>query len=578
MNSIMTNSGYPHIDRPWLKYFSERDKNMPLPENSIFSYLRQCSKDISNCTALNYFNNKISYSALLEHVDDCAKALAHCGVKQGDVVSVCMLTVPEAVYLLYGINKLGAISNMLKFGDPEEQIRASLNETKTKVVVTISPMAEAISRARKGTGVRTIVTVDFSDSMIGTTKAAAKILHPGKRSQVYIKWDDFIKAGIAELPAEPDVKADDAAVILYTGGTTGEPKGVVLSNRNLNAVAFFYCNSSGMIKCRKGDTFLDIVPPFLAYGVSFGIHFPAIAGFENILVPDLDPNHFSKFFYKYKPNHFSGGPLHIENMVKHGLERQDNMAFAVTAAYGGDGTNEEWEEKINSFLLSHGANPLMKGYGMTETAATFCTSTHSTKEMLPLPKNNIRIKDIDTGEDLRYGQTGEICVSGPSVMLEYYNNQEATDDVMWEEDGVRWMHTGDLGYVTEEGYFFISGRIKRLLWTVGKDAIPMRVYPMAIEKVLAEHPAIKESTVVGALNRDKGYLAIAYIVLNEDHCLDKTLERELENLCKSRLPAYSVPAVFEVLDELPHTPIGKVDFRALEKLADDKYSKSLRIQ
>ena len=262
----------------------------------------------------------------------------------------------------------------------------------------------------------------------------------------------------------------------------------------------------------------------------------------------------------------------MEAMTKDRKIQKMNLSFAKTVAYGGDGMNQEWEDEMSKFLKSHqDSYGLMKGYGMTEMAGPVCISNHKFPVMLPFFCNNIKILDIDTGEELGYDQEGEICVSGPSMMMEYYKNQEATREIIFEENGTRWLRTGDLGHVTKDGYFRLTGRLKRILWSIGADKTPSRVYPMEIENVLSRHSAVDKCAVVGRLNGEKGYLVIAYVTLKSKDTGDN-VEKELRQLCRQELKENSWPFEYHFVEKLPTTGAGKIDFRTLEKWAENSDS------
>ena len=259
----------------------------------------------------------------------------------------------------------------------------------------------------------------------------------------------------------------------------------------------------------------------------------------------------------------------MEAMTKDKKIQGMNLFFAKTVAYGGDGMNQEWEDEMSKFLKSHQASyGLMKGYGMTEMAGPVCASNHKFPVMLPLFCNNIKILDIDTGKELGYDQEGEICVSGPSMMMEYYKNPEATREIIFEENGTRWLRTGDLGHVTKEGYFRLTGRLKRIFWSIGADKTPSRVYPMEIENVLSSHSAVDKCAVVGRINGEKGYLVIAYVTLKSKDIGDN-IEKELRQLCRQELKENSWPFEYHFVGKLPTTGAGKIDFKTLEKWAED---------
>ena len=557
-------TGYPSIDKPWLKYYSEEALTAALPEGSMYDYMTACNAGRMDETALNYFGRKITHRQLQAEIDRCARALIACGVKAGDVVSLCLLAMPEMIYLLYAINKIGAIANFLVMSATQQELREQLAATESKLVIALD-MAMPQIKAAADDNVR-VIPVSLAQSMPFFTAKLYRLKTKQSRAES-AAWLEFLaSADQVSLPSCVTGK-DIPAVIEYTGGTTGKAKGVLVSNGAANAIAFQYRVSNNILDFEPGQRFMNIIPPFLAYGVFFGGHMALCTGLEEVLCPDPTPAQFPAQFVRYRPNHFSGGPLHIEALMKSKKVQQMDLSFLRVAAYGGDAMNQEWEQAATRFLLAHNSPyGLLKGYGMTETAATLCFSTNRVPEMIPLPRNNIKVLDIDTGKELGYDQDGEICVTGPTLMRGYYKNEEATKEIIFEENGVRWLRTGDLGHITPEGYFHLTGRIKRIFWGVGPDNTPYRIYPMEIERVLCTCPEVKNCAVVGEPNGECGYLPIAYIVpAPSADC--EGLEARLETLCEKELHGNAVPYAYHFIDKLPTTPAGKVDYRALERMA-----------
>lgn len=559
-------TGYPAIDRPWLDYYSPSDIDAEPMKGTMYQYMFCENKDRMDKTALSYFGKKITYQAMHEKIEQTAKALVASGVKKGDIVSICLLTAPEFLYLLYAVNKLGAICSFLAVNANEQTLHQQLASSHSKVVFCIDMITETMLAAIKGTEVTEVVSISLTDSMPFPYSLLGRIKYRNRKISAVLGWKTFLERQTQTLQHLTESDESLPAVIEYTSGTTGVPKGALLSNAAANGLAFHYSHMSDMLSFHKGDTFLDILPPFYAYGVFFGAHMPLSLGLELILYPNPAPKGFSSLIKKYRPNHFSAGPLHIDDLMKNRRIRNMDLSFLVTAAFGGDAVSKAWEENAATFLRSHGAESgLMQGYGMTEMAGSFCTSTHKYQFMIPFVKNNIRIINPDTGEDLKYGQEGEICVSGPTMMLGYYQNEDETERIIWTENGRQWMHTGDLGVVLENGSIQISGRLKRIYWTVGDRGI-YRVFPMNIENILCMHKNVRQSAVIGVKDGDRGYRSVAYIVLVDENEEKNTLN-ELVTLCKDRLEESSQPVKYYFLTEMPVTPAGKIDYRALEEMA-----------
>ena len=565
-------TGYPSIDKPWLKYYSEEAINAPLPEGSMYDYMTACNAGRSDEPVLNYFGRKITHRQLQTEIDRCARALTACGVKAGDVVSLCLLAVPEAVYLLYAVNKLGAVANLLSPICTDEAIKGQILSTDSKLVIANDVIAGKVSEAKAVKPDIQIITVSLARSAPMPLALFLRMKGP-KLSVPHTKWNQFISCGKNRVLPEVHPTREDIAVIEYTGGTTGEPKGVLLSNLAGNVSAQNYQLADSIMDFAEGQKFLDIIPPFLAYGLYFGVHMPLCIGFCDILSPDTAYESFPKLLMKFKPQHFSGGALHIDYLMKDAQIAKSDLSFVLTASYGGDMTNPGWEADASAFLMTHGMKyGLLKGYGLTEMAGAFCASAHRTNGMVPFVRNNVMILDVDTQKELTYGQEGEICVSSPTMMKGYDQNEAATNEIIFEKNGQRWMHTDDLGYVTEEGFLVISGRLKRIFWAIGANKISYRVYPMAIEKVISSHAAVKQCAVVGKADGERGYLVVAYVVPHSNAEWPQVQE-DLAALCRKELPETSWPYVYHPMDKLPTTPAGKVDFRALEHMAANDSTK-----
>lgn len=553
-------TGYPSLDRPWLQYYSESAIREAVPEGSMYEYMHAQNEHYLFLNAISYYGRKITYGQLEENIVKCAKALVVMGIKKGDIVSLNMLSIPETVYLLYAVNRIGAICNFLVMSSTAEEIGKQIKSTNSKIVITIDIAAEKIKEALCGCDVR-VVEVSMNRWMAFPLTIFGK----NKRSKEgnWMDWKEFIAQGMTvSYMRYPRIGSGDTAVIAYTSGTTGESKGVLLSNQAANALAFGYLHADTIMDFQRGQTFLNVIPPFLSYGLFLAIHMPLCVGMELILSPDPSPARFAKKIMKYKPNHFSGGTLHISNISTERRTKKADLSFIITAAYGGDREDKEWEKNINSFLHEHGCKyGLINGYGLTEMASSFGTKGHHTEEMIPFVKNNIKVLDLDSGEELPYGKEGELCVSGPSMMTGYLGRRKATEELIWEENGVRWLHTGDVGYVSENGYFFVTGRIKRILWTVESNGMVSRVYPMKIEDVITGYKDVEKCAVVGIRNGEKGYCTKAFVVSQRK---TEELKKEILELCHKQLPANSWPTAIEFIEELPRTAAGKVDFQKLE--------------
>ena len=571
-------TGYPSIDKPWEKYYSDNVLHFEFPKTTMYRCIYDRNKNHQNRIAMEYFGRSFSYKELFEHIDDTAKALTAIGVRKTDIITIAMPTTPETVYLLYAISKIGAVANMIDPRTSKEGIYEYTREAQSRLFVTIDACYKKIKDIMNETSVEIIVSISAGDSLPSGMYCAYKVGEiveyvTNKKESIaendyLMKWDTFIKKKdeVDEIMENTDGCLPVA--ILHTGGTTGTPKGVVLSSECFNTIAYQY-KLSGM-HLFPGQRFLDIMPPFIAYGVGAGLHMPLVVGMTSVLVPKFDPKDFPKMIKKLHPNHMAGVPSHWGNVLESKELDKVDLSFLITPAVGGDAMNLKLEKRANVFLNQHRApNNIIKGYGITEQCSLAAACVNEINELgsvgIPLPQNIISIFDPNTGKELKYNQSGEVCLNGPTTMLGYFNNQEATDEIIrTHEDGRKWIHTGDLGYMNEEGMLYIDGRIKRMI--VRNDGF--KVFPFIIENTIKAHEDVDECMVVGVPDSgySQGFLPKAHIILKPHRKRsERTIKKELAALCQEKLPDYAQPIDFKFRDEFPYTPIGKVDFIVLQE-------------
>lgn len=564
-------TGYPSVDKPWLKYYSEEAINAPLPECTAYELLYQNNKDFPNDVALIYYGRRFSYGELFENIEKAARAFWSLGVRQGDIVILCTVNMPETVYAFYGLNRLGAVANLVDPRTNEDSLRKYIKECNAKIVVTVNLASSKIQKAAKESSAEHIVVVSPSDSLSLVKRVLYNIKNRIEKEDGMIAWRDFIRQGKDGVPDYPPYEKDICSTIAYTGGTTGIPKGVMLTNDNINAVTFGYKYTG--IPFERQQKYFNDLPPFIMYGIVLAMHTPLCYGLKVILHPIFNSGKFPEQFKKYKPNHFSGVNDHVKYLASDSSIKHMDLSFLITSAIGGDFLNEKTESDVNEFLKSHGCKyEVVKGYGMTELGATACTSFEGANEIgsvgIPLVANVFKVMDLDSGEELGYNQTGEIWISSPSIMQGYYRNPEATAEIICaDRDGMRWIRTGDLGHIDERGLIFLEGRIKRIYSTVDKGQ-PAKIFPGLVEDVLKKSNDVYDCTVVGRFVAHKAYYeAIAYVILKDKGMQQKKVISGLAECCREKLPSYMWPVEYRFLDDFPRTPIGKVDFRELERMA-----------
>lgn len=578
MNNNMSATGYPSIDRPWLKYYSDEAKGAALPEDTINGYLRERNKNQLDDVAINYFDKLIKYRELFAKIESTTKAFSAMGITRGDIVVFTTVTTPETIYAFYALNRLGAISFMLDPRTSTDGIKSCLVETSAKIVLTVDIACPKIYEAAKSTSVKKIVMISPSESLPLLKKKAYRIANHGvgthniiqKPSSLYIGWKEFLTVGTNATFVECPYEKDSCCVMIRTGGTTGTPKSVMLSNDNLNIMAMQY-SLLGVTYDRK-QKFLNIMPPFIAYGVVLGIHMPLCLGLIDVIIPQLNPSKFTDLIIKYKPAHLAGVPMHYDQLRKSKKTKKLNLSFFQMTGCGGDGMSEEFEKHINQFLSDHHcAYPITKGYGMTEISSAATTNKEMLNKLgsvgIPHLKTIVSVFDQDSCKELNYGQEGEICMCSPTIMLGYYKNKTETDNVLRvHKDGSVWIHSGDIGHMDKDGFVFIHGRLKRMI--IRPDG--HNVWPQQIENVLYKYDGVRDCAVVGLPNPDgkTGKIPTAFIVWDAKATTTQKSFASIDTFCKKYLPERDCALSCISIDAIPRTPIGKVDYRALEQMIE----------
>ena len=558
---------------PWRKYYKNDEMKIEVPKGSIYDYLVRKSDNYMDLVALDYMGNGITYKSLLKQIDICSKAFRSQGIRRGDVVTICMPNTPEGLVSFYALNKIGAVANMIHPLSSEEEIKNNLIATKSVMLIMIDVCYEKVAGVIKETDVYKTVIVSAGSSLKIWKKfgylatKSYKIKKPYFKGE-YMNWREFMSRGSNyNGNCYFETSEDSPAVILHSGGTTGTPKGIVLSNGNFNAMAEQIIRV--MHRLEAGDNILAIMPIFHGFGLAVSICSPLTFGCKVHLVPQFDARNFDKLIMRTNPQVIVGVPTLYEALLSKENSKL-NLSKLKYVISGGDSLTEELGIKINKYLEAHGSNvTVAQGYGMTESTAATALAVDEYNFPgsigIPFPGDYYKICAPHTTDELEYGETGEICVCGPTVMMGYLDNEKETNEVLKiHKDGNLWLHTGDMGYMNKNGVVYFQSRLKRMIVSSGYN-----VYPSQIENVIESHEAVLKCTVIGIPHPYKQEVAKAIIILKNGYH-ESSVKKSIKELCAKHLARYSLPYKYEFRKSLPKTLIGKVD---LKKLSEEENKK-----
>lgn len=571
MSTAAHEAVYASVAKPWLKYYDASYIGQPLPDCTTFEYLYQQNKQHLNEPALEYFGRKITYADLFVNIKKTAAAFRAIGLKKGDIATVVSIMTPEIIYAFYAADLIGATLNLVDPRYSVEGIHDYIAEVDSHLLICLNVTYDRCVQAAKRTHVERILVVSPADSLSLPMAMGYKLKNPDKNhySSNVIHWKDFIAGGQGQsTAADPVDPMDHACVVVHTGGTTGSPKGVMLTDRNFNTIAKQFKTYEFL--CHRGQTLMNIMPPFIAYGFACGIHLPLTLGIKVVIVPNADASKLGSLVLKYKPQHMFGVPTHYQQLATDPRLKNKDLSFIRMYAAGGDAISVGAEENVNEFLAAHNVEfPMAKGYGMTEVSSAATAAAASITKPgsagIPLVDTIVSVFEPGTAKELPIGEQGEICICSESIMKGYYHKPEETAAVKQvHPDGRTWVHTGDVGYIDEDGFVFVGSRIKRLI--IRPDGF--KVFPSMIENAISHHPAVRQCSVVGCVAKDhpQGRLPFVFVVL-DPAAADKKRQilRELRQLCVEELPEYVQPVAYKFISEMPLTPVGKVDYRKLEE-------------
>jgi long-chain acyl-CoA synthetase len=554
---------------PWKDYMGDVPMHLDYFEGSMIEGIEATAKKFPNYTAFDFMGKATTYAQLVREIETCAKSLKTLGIRPGDKITVAMPNCPQAIYMFYAINRVGAIASMIHPLSAEKEIEFYLNDSGSVAAITLDQFYGKFANIRKNTGIRNLIITSIADALspvmkVGYALTQGRKIAPIPKDAPVILWKDFKALSNCGHNFAVKRKADDPAVILYSGGTTGTSKGIVLTNKNFNALAQQVVATNPMF--RPGDKMLAAMPVFHGFGLGVCIHTMLFNGGRCILVPRFTPKSYANDLVKHRCNFIAGVPTLYEALLR--LEDMDGADLSCLKGVfsGGDSLSVELKKKFDKFLYDHKASiQVREGYGTTETVTACClTPTHMSKEGsigLPFPDTYIKIVEPGTDKEVPYGQEGEILLAGPTVMQEYMHHPEETAQTLRKhEDGLTWVYTGDLGIMDEQGFVYFKGRAKRMIVTSGYN-----VYPAQLENILDALDLVQMSCVIGVPDPYKMQKVKAFVKLAAGVAATDATKQAIMDHCRKHIAKYAMPYDIEFKDEMPKTLVGKVAYRVLEE-------------
>lgn len=555
---------------PWEGHTGDAPLNLKYFEGSMYDAVEQIAKQYPDNIAFDFMGRSTTYRKFIEEINMCARSLKTIGVREGDRVTIAMPNCPQAIYMFYAVNLVGAISNMIHPLSAEKEIEFYLNESQSVTAITLDQFYSKFENVREHTKVVNIIIASVKDELSPTIKTGYMLTEGRKIQKIpssapVIMWHDFIKMGRhCFYNYKVNRASHDVATILYSGGTTGTTKGIELTNYNFNALGRQVIATNSMF--RVGDKMLAAMPLFHGFGLGVCIHTMLSQGGRCILVPRFTAKSYAKLIVKYRCNFIAGVPTLYEALLRLPSMENADLSCLKGVFSGGDSLSVELKKKLDRFLYDHKAViQVREGYGTTETVTACClTPAKMFKEGsigVPFPDTYIKIVEPGTDNELPYGTEGEILLAGPTVMKGYMGHPDETAQTLrLHSDGLKWVYTGDLGFMDEEGFVYFRGRAKRMIITSGYN-----VYPGQLENILDAHDMVQMSCVIGVPDPYKMQKIKAFVKLSAGIEPNDATKEIIMNYCRKNIAKYSMPYDIEFRDDLPKTLVGKVAYRVLEE-------------
>jgi long-chain acyl-CoA synthetase len=553
--------------KPWLKFYQHVPHTIDYPRVTMYEALEQMAREKPDDIAYDFLGYTSTYRQFMAEIDQCADALAALGLRKGERITISMPTSPQGIICFYAANKLGAVSSMIHPLSTAKEIEFYLNVAKSRFVLTLDAFYGKFKEVQNTTPLITLILARIPDYLnlfkrIGFNLTKSRLIPKVPEDPMIRWWAALMKGKYAKTP-KAQMNTDDLAVILYSGGTTGVPKGIMLSNMNFiseGKQVSEWGNLSG------ASSVLAILPIFHGFGLGVCINACFMGGGKSILVPIFTPETVADIIRSKKPSFVIGVPTLFDALSRNPKMQKADLSCLLATFSGADSLPRPVKERFEEMVKKQGGNvQLLEGYGLTEAVtAIMATPIGCYREGsigVPFPDMLAKIVRLGTNDEAPIGEEGEICVSGPAVMMGYLDSpQETADTLKQHPDGRIWLHTGDIGTMDADGFFYFKLRQKRMIKSSG-----MNVYPAQVEDILYKHPQVRDACVVGVPDEAQVQAVKAFVVLKNPADASPELEKELINYCRDQLIKWSCPRSIEFRSELPKTLVGKVAYNVLEK-------------
>jgi len=547
--------------KPWLKFYGNVPESIDYPRVTMYEAFMQTVEQYPDRIAYDFFDYTSTYRQFARDIDLFANALAALGLKKGDRITISMPTSPQGIIGFYAANKLGVVASMIHPLSTATEIAYYLNISKSRAALTLDLFYDKFKEIKNETPLEMIILTEIFDQLTAAEKTEPKShADPG----VYW-WKNLMTAANPEVP-KSDMGTDELAVILYSGGTTGFPKGIMLSNYNFISEGLMVANWGSGALTAENASILAILPIFHGFGLGICCNAAFMGGGKSILVPQFTPEIVADLIKKKRPTLITGVPTLYDALTRNEVFQTTDLSCLQNTSCGADTLPRTVKDRFEEIVTRQGGNvTLVEGYGLTE-AVTGIMSTpvdgyREGSVGIPFPDMLAKVVGIGTTEELPVGQEGELCVSGPAVMMGYLEQPEETAEVIKKHaDGRIWLHTGDIFTMDDDGYFYFKLRLKRMIKSSG-----MNVYPAQVEAILYQHAEVRDACVIGIPDEAQVERVKAYVVLKDPAKASPEMAQELIKHCQGQLIKWSCPREIEFRDSLPLTRVGKIAYNVLQQ-------------